>query len=131
MLWFRNDRFGGSLRLADNDSSPLQLLIILDLHCLLLLDFSSFGLSLNTIFDDVPDLVNEELSTGNVEGGCFLWRLSYLKMWVFDISYHIDFRVIEIGTIECLLVLSLPRVPYFYWIGHVGSKSLLWFFLLN
>jgi len=122
LLRFRNDRFGGSLRLADNDSSPLQLLIILDLPYLLLLDLSSLGLPLNTIFDDVPYLVNEELPAGNAEGGCFLWRHSYLQIWIFDISYHIDFRVIEIGTIERILVMSLPRVPSFYCIGYVGTK---------
>ena len=131
MLWLGNERFGGTLRLTYNNSSTLQILIILYLTCLLLLDLGSLGLPLDTIFDDVPDLVNKELPTGNVERVCFLWRLSYLQIRILDISDHINFGVIEIRTIECLQVLRLLSLPSFTSNSHLEKISIFSFRLIN
>ena len=88
-------------------------MIILHLPHLLPLDLGCPGLPLDAIFDDVADLVNEELPAGNVDGGWFLWRLSDLEIRILHLSDHTDFRVIEIRTIECPLVLSMPCLASF------------------
>lgn len=131
MLWFRNHGFGGSLRFADHDRPPLQLLIILHLSHLLSLDLGSLGLPLNAIFDDVADLVNEELPAGNVDGGRFLWSLSYLKIRILHLSYYIDFRFIEIRTIKCPLLLSMSCLASFTLIYSAIIISVIRLWLVN
>ena len=131
MLWLRNYRFGGSLRLADHHSPPLQLLIILHLPHLLPLDLGCLGLPFDAIFDDVADLVNKELPVGDVEGGCTLWRLSHLQIRILNLSDHIDFRVIDIRAIECPLVLNLSRLASFACISSLMKFSVRGLLFVN
>jgi hypothetical protein len=106
-------------------------LIILHLQHLLPLDLGCPGLPLDAIFDDVADLVNEQLPAGNIDGGWFLWRLSDLEIWILHLSDHTDFRVIKIRTIKCPLVLSMPRLASFTCISSRIIISVIRLRLLN